>query len=185
MKYSIFALFALSVFSLFSCQNNTPSSADTPGATLETSPTNISDVAPASEPKKLSEQILTDFLEAQKMSKQYSPANAENFQMIKNMKVSWGGCNDADKAHIEKLVKDAMVFFELYQKHGQCVESLDSISTKLMAGNLPVEDAQKQYLSVRAELKAASERLQSGVEKMNAVKAEWERDFPELSKIQR
>ena len=183
MKYPVFALFALYLFALVSCQNNTSGSST--GSELEVKSTNISTQAPASDPKALSEQILTDFLEAQKESKQYGPANAENFQMIKNMKISWGSQGDAEKAHIEKLVKDAMMFFETYQKHQECVVSLDSISTKLMAGTLPLADAQQQYVATRSELQIASGKLASGQEKMNAVKAEWERDFPELSKIKR
>jgi hypothetical protein len=192
MKYSVIALFALSLFSLASCQNtasnsSTQSEAESQSggeseSALELSPTNVLTEAPAAEPNKLSEQILTDFLEAKKASTKYAPANDENFQMIKTMKVSWGSQGDAEKARIEKLVKEAMMFYEVYQKHEQCIAALDSLSSKVMAGSIVLEDAQKEYVRLREQLKSSGGRLQSGEAKMKAVKSEWEREFPDLSK---
>ncbi len=183
MKYPVFALLALCLFSLASCQNNPSGSGS--ASSLEVSPTNISTVAPAADPKTLSEQMMTDFLEAKKESRKFAPANADNFQMIKNMKMSWSSQGDAEKAHIEKLVREAMMFFEVYQKHEQCIENLDSLSAQVMRGTVKLEDAQKQYVDLREQLKEAGGRLQAGEEKMKAVKNEWERDFPELSKLKR
>ncbi|MFN0213950.1 MAG: hypothetical protein ACKVT2_06810 [Saprospiraceae bacterium] len=180
MKYPVLALMALIVFALASCKNKPGSTS--PESALELKPTSISTVTPASEPNALSEQILTDFLEGQKESKKYAPANQENFELIKSMKMSWMSQGDAEKKQIEDLVKDAMMFFEVYQKHGEYVLQLDSLATNLMAGKIPVDHAQKEYLAIREQLQGVSGRLQTGEEKMRAVKSEWEREFPELSK---
>ncbi len=175
MKYSVFALFALALFSLASCQN-TPSDAYAEGA----SP--ISSVEPSADPKKLSEQILTDMLAGKKEVSKYAADHKATFELIRSMKVSWGSQGETEKAHIEKLVKDAMVFFEAYQIFDYSVNQLDSLSANVMAGTINLDEAQNKYKLVRKEMQKFGGRLQPGQEKVKAVKSEWERDFPELSK---
>ena len=95
--------------------------------------------------------------------------------------MSWKDQGEAEKAHIQKLVADAMQFYTVYQKHELCTSQLDSLSANLMAGAVEVEVAQKKYTAIREELKGASARLQSGEERMKVVKDEWARDFPKLN----
>jgi hypothetical protein len=172
MKYSIFSLFALSLFLFANCQNGT-GSGESGSETAYVAP-----ITPAADKNTLAQQILTDFLEAQKESKKYAAAQEETFQLIKTMKMSWGSQNDAGKAHIEKLVKDAMEFYMDYEVQKAGVSKLESLSTQVMEGSIAIEDAQKEYLNIRKEALGAGGLLQAKLEKVNAVKAEWARDFP-------
>jgi len=175
MKYSIFSLFSLSLFLLANCQNG-PGSGESGSVAAYVAP-----VTPAADKNTLAQQILTDFLEAQKESKKYAAAQEETFQLLKNMKMSWESQNDTDKAHIEKLVKDAMEFYMDYEVQKAGVAKLETLSSQVMNGSIAIEDAQKEYLSIRKEALGAGGLLQSKLEKVNAVKAEWARDFPALN----
>ena len=175
MKYSIFTLFALSLFLLARCQNNTGS--DTYGSESAY----VAPITPAADKNKLAEQIFTDFLEAQKATKKYASAQEETFQLIKTMKMSWASQTDTEKAHIEKLVKDAMEFYMDYEVQKAGVSKLEALSTQVMEGSIPMEEAQKEFLIVRKETLGAGGLLQAKLEKVNAVKVEWARDFPGLN----
>ncbi len=175
MKYSIFSLFALSLFLLARCQNNTGSE------TSNTESAYVAPITPAADKNTLAQQILTDFLEAQKETKKYEAAQEETFQLIKTMKMSWASQGDAEKAHIEQLVKDAMQFYMDFEVQKAGVSKLEALSTQVMEGGITIEDAQKEYLSIRKETLGAGGLLQAKLEKVNAVKAEWARDFPGLS----
>jgi hypothetical protein len=97
------------------------------------------------------------------------------------MKMSWASQNDTDKAHIEKLVKDAMEFYMDYEVQKAGIAKLETLSSQVMNGSIAIEDAQKEYLNIRKEALGAGSLLQSKLEKVNAVKAEWARDFPGLN----
>lgn len=176
MKHSIFALFALTLLTLASCQN-TPS-----GSASGTIPENISNATPAADPKLLAEQILTDMLAARKEAKNYAPAHEQTFELIKSMKMSYASQGDAEKEHIKKLVDDAMLFYQSFQTYKTTADNLDSISTQLLSHRLNLEVAQQEYVVARKQLQEAGSSLKSDHEKMLAVKSEWERDFPGLGK---
>lgn len=175
MRYSVFALLALSLFLLANCQNNNNATASGDSNT----PDNISIpvITPADRPDSLSVQILTDFLAAQKITQQYTPAYTESFEFVKSMKMKWGEQNDVGKAHIQNLVKDAVQFQFAYDAHMRHASSLDSLSGKIATGAIALEDAQKAYLNIRTKLLTEEARLPLTQAKLEEVRKTFNQDF--------
>lgn len=176
MKYSIFALLAFSLQLLFSCQNN--STADNGGAAADPGTGTASSISPASDPNKLNEQILTDMLAGRAYSRQFTTVYEESFELIKRMKMHIGSQAEAEKAKIIQMVEEVMVFFLAYEQHRLATDKLDSLSTNLSAGQISVEDAQKEYIAARNKMNEAASKLPSGNATMQKVKGEFEQAFP-------
>ena len=173
MKYFFFALFTLSLFLLADCQNN-----PTPAGASDYTAVSVPAITPAADPNKLREQIMTDYLSANKESKNSAPAYEASFNVIKTMKMHWGSQGDKEKAHIEQLVKDAMNFRLLFEVHQQRISQLDSLNTSISEGNVSLDEAQKKYVAIRTELLTAQGKMPAAQEKVQVVKTEFERDFP-------
>jgi len=173
MKYPVFALFALSLFFFSNCQNNnSTASGDSGSPAIE-----IPAITPADNPDSLSVQIVTDFLAAQKVSQQYTPAYTESFEFVKGMKMKWADQNDVGKAHIQNLVKDAVQFQFAYDAHKLHISQLDSLGGKISTRSIALEDAQKEYLNIRTKLLTEEARLPSTQAKLEGVRKIFNQDF--------
>lgn len=183
MRYPVFASFALLLFLVAACQN-TPTAGSDPTSSSDPNypPVSIAPIAPSDDPDKLREQIMTDFLAAKQESKKLAPAYEESFGVIKTMKMHWGTQGASEKEHIERLVQDAMKFRVLYEEHGRYAAQLDSLFLNVTNGTLKLEDAQSEYVEIRTKLLTAGGRLPTAQERVQAVKSEFERDFPGASR---
>ncbi len=173
MKYSVFALLALSLFLFPSCQNNSSN----PEATGALSTTTAEPGKPTAEQNNIREQIMTDFLAAKKETAQYTAAYDQSLETIKVMKMAWGGKSDADKAKIEQLVKEAMQFRLDYETQMNSVEQLDALSNNITLGNISMEDAQKEYKTIRARMQEAAARLPQGPGAVQSAKQQFDQAF--------
>jgi hypothetical protein len=178
MKFPVFSLFAFSLFLLASCQNN--SGAPAAGGTTEAG-AGTESVAPitlSSDPGKLSEQIMTDFLAARKDTREYTASYDESFEVIKTMKMAWASKDEAGKAKIQQLVEEAMKFRLDYEAIMVCTEQLDLLSQQLSRNEIKIEDAQKQYGELRTKMLAAQSRLPSEKGNVQSSKQQFDQAFP-------
>ncbi len=161
MKFSVFSLFALSLFLLVSCKNN--SGAPTEGGSTDAGTVAGAEaVAPitlSSDPSKLNEQIMTEFLAARKVAREFTANYDESFEVIKTMKMAYASKDDAGKEKIKQLVGEAMKFREDYETIMGCTDQLDALSQQLGKNEVKIEDAQKLYAEIRVKMLAAQSRL--------------------------
>ena len=184
MKYPVFALLALCLFSLSNCKNSSSNGADVNTGVNTSTESVVSTEAPASDPTALNQQILLDLVAGRTLSKTYAPANEETFELIKSMKMSMASQSEADRAKIATLVSGAMGFYQTYQAHRGYTDQLDSLTVYLKRGTVSLENIQKDYLSTRDQMKEAGSKLKGEQENMKAAKSEWERQFPGLGQKQ-
>lgn len=111
-------------------------------------------------------------------SRQFTTVYEESFELIKRMKMHIGSQAEAEKAKIIQMVEEVMVFFLAYEQHRLATDKLDSLSTNLSAGQISVEDAQKEYIAARNKMNEAASKLPSGNATMQKVKGEFEQAFP-------
>ena len=176
MKYSVFALFALSLFLIASCQNN--SGADGSGATSGTETSALPSIEPSSDPNKLSEQIMTDYLQAKAFSKQFTAVYDTSFVVIKTMKMTGSPLGESERAKILPWIEEAMKFRTAYEDHQRCIEQLDSLSIKISKEAITIEQAQKEYLAVRKTLGSAAAILPAEKGTIQNVQSKFEQAFP-------
>lgn len=176
MKYSVFALFALSLFLVASCQNN--SGADGSGSTSGNEAGALPSIEPSSDPNKLSEQIMTDYLEAKAFSKKFTPIYDTSFVVIKTMKMTGSPLGESERAKILPMIEEAMKFRLAYEEHQRCIEQLDSISIKISKEAITIEEAQKEYLNVRKRLGSSAAVLPAEQGTIQQVKSKFEQAFP-------
>lgn len=173
MRYPVFALLALLLFFFANCQNSTPSASgdsNTPDIAIPA-------ITPADNPDSLAVQIMNDFLAAQKVINQYTPAYTESFDLIKGMKMKWAAQNDVGKGHIQNLVKDAVQFQFAYDAHLRHTSQLDSLNNKISTRSIEIEDARKAYLNIRTKLLTEEARLPSTQAKLEEVRKTFNQDF--------
>ncbi len=180
MKYPIFALLALSLFSLASCQNN-PSTVASDSASNNAAD-NTADAAPSiqmsAEPSKLNEQVLTDFLAAKALTRQYTPAYDESMEAQKAFRKVLGSLGESEKVKILPLIREAMRIRISYDELQVSADNLDSLSTRIGAKTLTIEDAQKEYAVLRQQMYTAAGNLPKAQEALQAAKSEFERAYP-------
>lgn len=177
MKFPVLSLFALSLFLLSSCQN-TPATA-TDGSNAAGAAATADPITMSSEPSKLSEQIMTDFLAGRKDSRQYIAIYDSSFNTIKTMKMAWASKDEAGKAKIQQLVEEAMKFRLDYEELMVCTEQLDLLSQQLGRNEISIEDAQKQYAGFRARMLTAQSRLPSEQGNVQNSKQQFDQAFPD------
>ena len=90
----------------------------------------------------------------------------------------------ADQEKVRKIHENLGKFTNAYEIHRQCTDKLEALYTGLEAGTIRPGEAQKEYDTVRATMKAEVEKLpiaKSGYD-LAAVKAEFEQMFSSANK---
>lgn len=182
MKFPIFAFFAISLFSLAACQN-TPT---TPGSTENTA-NGASAPAPddaSVNVDSLDKHIQYDFYEGRAESYKYTAQYKEAMAFVMSIKQSWTSMSAADQEKVRKLHENLGKFTDAYEIHRQCTDKLEALYTGLEAGTIRPGEAQKEYETVRATMKAEAEKLpivKSGYD-LAAAKAEFDQIFSSANK---
>lgn len=172
MKFKAIALVTFSVLLLAACQNNP----NTPAATTTSeTPEVVTDA---------NTQILTDFLAARSLSRQYDSSYQAVNVFVRSMKETWSTLNDADKDHIRKINETITPFTATYDEHRRYTDQLDSLSVKISAGRMSTEDALKEYATIKPAMTAAGEKLPATLSAINlpSLKAEFEEIFRTANK---
>lgn len=70
-----------------------------------------------------------------------------------------------------------MAFNGPFEEHRQMTDRLDSLSIRLKAGTIAIADAQKEYETVRATMKAAEAKMLESAKNISALKNEFQALF--------
>lgn len=184
MKYPVLASFAFGLSLLaFSCQNSPASSSDASSTDISAGIAQTSSsVTPASDPNKLSEQILTDMLAGKAMARKVAPTYEESFNVIKSMKLTGAPLGESERAKIMPFVQDASKFRSTLEAYQTCTDKLDSLSTWISTKKISIEDAQKEYLAVRDQMKEAEGKLPDELDQYQSAKKGFEQAYPNAVK---
>lgn len=172
MKYSVLALFSLSLLWAISCQNN--SSPSTEG-------TDTAD-APAADAPKLNEQILTELFEGRSLARKYDSTFQQQMVLVKSMKSSWSLLNEANQGRVRKIHEDIMKFTNPYEEIQLYTTQLDSLSAQLTSGRIQIPEAQKEFVKIRAQLKTSKTNLPLAPVDLEKNKAAFDAIFTEANK---
>ncbi|MDO8368171.1 MAG: hypothetical protein Q7T20_15315 [Saprospiraceae bacterium] len=172
MKYPVLALFALSVLFLAACQNN-------PG-----SPDNSSsaDVPVANNAKALNAQILTVLVEGKGHSRPFDSLFVQHINLGRAMGSAF---SILGTEHIEKVTKMRMgmkEFTEPYELINVYAIQLDSLSTRLNSGRATLEEAQKEFSTVRKQMQEEKEKLSKAPNNLEQYRTEFEAIFTEANR---
>jgi PBP1b-binding outer membrane lipoprotein LpoB len=174
MKYFIITFFAISFLLLASCKNN-PATPETPGAV---------NAVPASpeEIKAVNEKILTDMIAGRIEGHKYDSTYNEVNTFVKSMKESWSGMSQADQAHIKQIHERVINFTNAYEAHRRYTDELDSLNVRLTAGRISAAEAEKAYVTVKAQMQAEAQKIPASKVDLGPLKAEFEGIFSAANK---
>jgi hypothetical protein len=192
MKYLVFALFALCLFSQSACKNNT-NNQNTAGVTLDSlgNPVNAgtgtvgSASAPSADVAAMIKSIQTDFFAGRAVSHKYDSTYTKYMDLAVGMKNAAHGLTGANLDQVKKLFENTMKFTLVYEEHRKQTGRLDSLAMQLTEGKISRENAQKVYDQAKVAIQAAAEKLPSpeeGAQSAKALKAEFEAIFSSANK---
>jgi len=172
MKYPVFALIALSVLFLAACQNN-PSSSDNSSS---------SDVPAANDAKTLNGQILTVLVEGKGHSRPYDSLFVQHINLGRAMGSAFSILGEEHKAQVTKMRMGMKEFTEPYELINAYAVQLDSLSSRLGSGRATLEEAQKEFTTLRKQMQEEKEKLSKAPNNLEKYRTEFEAIFTEANK---
>lgn len=165
MKYPVFALFALCLFLLAACQGGDA------GASATAS----------SDPNNLSAQIQAEILASKALLSKYDSTYNVVLPFVTKMKQNFAGLGDEKKAQVKKIHEGIRVFLDPYAVSTYNIGQLEELSKKIDTGTVKVEDAQKEFETIKMQLKTNGEKLVAAKVDFAGLMAEYEGMFKEAN----
>lgn len=183
MRYSVFALFALTVFMWTACQNKPAANQDGTTNTETTAPPTSTGVVnvPVSDlpndPNTMKDQILKDFLATRAFSYKFDSTYHKAMKLTLEIKQSQKGLSEETLFKVRSIAAQSIQFSVAYEEYLQLTEQLDSVSTYLGQGVINTDEARRRYNAVMTQVKPAGEKLLANQIDYNALRKEYEEIF--------
>lgn len=181
MKYSVFALLALSLFLFADCQNTPAGSGDTATGSAPSS-LSVDPPPPAPDLKSLNAQVMTDLIGGRTLLRKYDSTFQQASGLIREMKHTYRIVPDPEKESISKIHESLFPFLDAYIKQRAATDQLDSLTAHIMNNSVKLEDAQKEYISARATMITEGQKLTAAKVDLESCKSQFETIFAKANK---